>query len=56
MVEEMSRDVDGLSGTFGFSAWNNCDVHVPLGMACHEGGLSEAKDESNQAAAIFKIR
>ena len=28
MVGGMSRDVEGLSGTFDFSAWKNCDIHL----------------------------
>ena len=28
MAMGMSSDVEGLSGTFGFSAWNNCDIRL----------------------------
>ena len=28
MAGEMSRDVEGLSGTFGFSVWKNCDIYL----------------------------
>jgi hypothetical protein len=28
MVGGMSRDVEGLSRTFGFSAWKNYDIHL----------------------------
>jgi len=56
MVGEMSRDVEGLSGTFGFSVWNNCDIRLEsLGFG-ELGSLQKGKGEARGTGGKGDVR